>query len=264
MFAAIREQLETVSRRDPAARSALEVLLCYPGVHAILLHRVAHRLYLGGWFTLARMISQFSRSVTGIEIHPGARIGRRLFIDHGMGVVIGETSEIGDDVLIYQGVTLGALSFKTDGEGNLVRGHKRHPTLEDSVVVYANATILGGDTHVGAHSIIGSNVFLMKSIPRKSVAYFKGDNLVVRPRRENELEQRDFVTDSVPEGPMGQSPWFVATSAPSPSTAPIVARSSGPRRPVIFASICRVSPAPIASGTTISWRHWERSQRSAA
>ncbi len=109
----IREQFDTVFRRDPAARSVLEIVLCYPGFHAVLLHRVAHRLYTGGWFTLARVISQFSRTLTGIEIHPGARIGRRFFIDHGMGVVIGETSEIGDDVLIYQGVTLGGTGKDT-------------------------------------------------------------------------------------------------------------------------------------------------------
>src|SRR5271154_7100314 len=105
MFETIREQIETVFRRDPAARSALEIVLCYPGFHAALLHRLAHSLYRREWFTTARVISQFSRSLTGIEIHPGATIGRRFFIDHGMGVVIGETTEIGDDVLVYQGVT---------------------------------------------------------------------------------------------------------------------------------------------------------------
>src|ERR1700739_152328 len=107
MFRAIREQIDTVFRRDPAARSVLEIVLCYPGFHAILRHRMAHRMYGGGWFTLARMVSQFSRTITGIEIHPGATIGRRFFIDHGMGVVIGETCEIGDDVLVYQGVAFG-------------------------------------------------------------------------------------------------------------------------------------------------------------
>src|SRR5512141_1245201 len=116
----IREQFDTVFRRDRAARSVLEIVLCYPGFHAVLLHRVAHHLYNSGWFTLARVISQFSRTWTGIEIHPGARIGRRFFIDHGMGVVIGETSEIGDDVLVYQGVTLGGTGKDTG---------KRHPTV---------------------------------------------------------------------------------------------------------------------------------------
>src|SRR6266851_6575467 len=122
MFGAVREQIETVFRRDPAARSVLEIVLCYPGFHAVLMHRLAHRFYRGGWFTTARVFSQFSRGLTGIEIHPGARIGRRFFIDHGMGVVIGETAEIGDDVLIYQGVTLG---------GTSLRKEKRHPTIED-------------------------------------------------------------------------------------------------------------------------------------
>src|SRR6202023_1566621 len=107
MFATIREQIDTVFRRDPAARSVLEIVLCYPGFHAMLLHRMAHGLYRRRWYFGARLISQFSRTMTGIEIHPGARIGRRLFIDHGMGVVIGETAEIGDDCTLYQGVTLG-------------------------------------------------------------------------------------------------------------------------------------------------------------
>src|SRR5580693_293078 len=133
----IREQFDTVFRRDPAARSVLEIVLCYPGFHSVLLHRVAHNLYGAGWFTLARVISQFSRTLTGIEIHPGARIGRRFFIDHGMGVVIGETSEIGDDVTLYQGVTLGGTSpHKT----------KRHPTIGDGVIVGSGAQILGSFT----------------------------------------------------------------------------------------------------------------------
>src|ERR1700680_2411218 len=120
MFSHIREQIDTVFKRDPAARSVLEILLCYPGFHAVLIHRLAHGVYNRGWFTLARVISQFSRTMTGIEIHPGATIGRRFFIDHGMGIVIGETAEIGDDVLMYQGVTLGGTSLKKE---------KRHPTI---------------------------------------------------------------------------------------------------------------------------------------
>ena len=120
----IREQVDTVFRRDPAARKyVLEIVLCYPGFHAVLLHRLAHRIYSSGWFTLARVISQFSRTCTGIEIHPGARIGRRFFIDHGMGVVIGETSEIGDDVLVYQGVTLGGIPAR--GHGQAPSHHRR-------------------------------------------------------------------------------------------------------------------------------------------
>src|SRR5262249_22207103 len=131
MFGHVREQIDTVFRRDPAAKSVLEIVLCYPGFHAVLMHRFSHSLYRRGWFTLARAISQFSRTMTGIEIHPGATIGRRFFIDHGMGVVIGETTEIGDDVLLYQGVTLG-------GTGKEVG--KRHPTIGDGVVIGTGAT----------------------------------------------------------------------------------------------------------------------------
>src|SRR6202451_3164364 len=149
MFSAIREQIDTVFRRDPAARSTLEIVLCYPGFHAVLLHRIAHRIYTRGRFTLSRVVSQYSRTLTGIEIHPGARIGRRFFIDHGMAVVIGETTEIGDDVLIYQNVTLG-------GTGN--EKVKRHPTLGNNVVVGAGAKVLGGirigdDVKIGAGTV---------------------------------------------------------------------------------------------------------------
>jgi serine O-acetyltransferase len=154
----IREQFDTVFRRDPAARSVLEIVLCYPGFHAVLLHRVAHNLYGAGWFTLARLISQFSRSLTGIEIHPGARIGRRFFIDHGMGVVIGETSEIGDDVLVYQGVTLGGTGKDTG---------KRHPTIGDGVVIGTGATILG-NTRIGDHVKIGAGSVVVHEVPDHS------------------------------------------------------------------------------------------------
>src|SRR5580700_1045518 len=154
----IREQFNTVFQRDPAARSELEIVLCYPGFHAVLLHRVAHNLYGSGWFTLARVISQFSRSLTGIEIHPGARIGRRFFIDHGMGVVIGETSEIGNDVLVYQGVTLG-------GTGN-ERG-KRHPTIGNNVVIGTGAKVLGGIT-IGNNVKVGAGSVVVRPVPSNS------------------------------------------------------------------------------------------------
>ena len=150
----IREQFDTVFRRDPAARSVLEIVLCYPGFHAVLFHRLAHRLYQAGWFTLARAISQLSRTLTGIEIHPGARIGRRFFIDHGMGVVIGETSEIGDDVLVYQGVTLGGTGKDTG---------KRHPTIGNGVVIGTGATVLG-NIRVGDHVKIGAGSVLLRSV----------------------------------------------------------------------------------------------------
>ena len=158
MFAAIREQIETVFRRDPAARSALEIWLCYPGFHALLLHRVAHRLYTGGWFTTARVISQFSRTMTGIEIHPGARFGRRCFIDHGMGVVIGETSEIGDDVLMYQGVTLGGTGKDTG---------KRHPTIGNGVVIGTGAKILG-NIRIGDFVKVGAGSVVVRPVPDHS------------------------------------------------------------------------------------------------
>jgi serine O-acetyltransferase len=158
MFRTIREQIDTVFQRDPAARSVLEIVLCYPGFHAILLHRMAHRLYGAGWFTLARMVSQLSRSLTGIEIHPGATIGRRFFIDHGMGVVIGETSEIGDDVLLYQGVTLGGTG-KEHG--------KRHPTIGDGVVIGTGAKILG-NIRIGDHAKVGAGSVVVRPVPDDS------------------------------------------------------------------------------------------------
>jgi len=158
MFRIVREQIDTVFKRDPAARSVLEIVLCYPGFHAILLHRLAHRLYVGGWFTLGRVVSQFSRTFTGIEIHPGARIGRRFFIDHGMGVVIGETSEIGDDVLLYQGVTLGGTG-KEHG--------KRHPTIGNSVVIGTDAIILG-NIRIGDHAKVGAGSVVVRSVPDHS------------------------------------------------------------------------------------------------
>jgi serine O-acetyltransferase len=158
MFAAIREQIDTVFRADPAARSRLEVVLCYPGVHAILVHRLCHRLYSAKLYTLARLISQIARSMTGIEIHPGATIGRRLFIDHGMGVVIGETSEIGDDVLIYQGVTLGGTG-KEQG--------KRHPTLGNGVVIGSGAKVLGNIV-LGDYVKVGAGSVVTRSVPAHS------------------------------------------------------------------------------------------------
>ena len=155
MFRTIREQVETIFREDPAAKSVLEIVLCYPGFHAILLHRLAHRLYRMHCPLLPRLISQVGRFFTGIEIHPGARIGRRFFIDHGMGVVIGETSEIGDDVLLYQGVTLGGTG-KEKG--------KRHPTLGNNVVVGTGAKILG-NIRIGAHVKVGAGSVVIHPVP---------------------------------------------------------------------------------------------------
>ena len=158
MFRAIREQIDTVFRGDPAARSAVEIFFCYPGFHAILLHRLAHKLYQSGFILLARIVSQLNRAATGIEIHPGAQIGRRFFIDHGMGVVIGETAEIGDDVLLYQGVTLGGTG-KEKG--------KRHPTIGNNVVIGTGAKILG-NILIGHHSKIGAGSVVIRPVPDHS------------------------------------------------------------------------------------------------
>jgi serine O-acetyltransferase len=158
VFSNIREQIDTVFKRDPAARSVLEIVLCYPGFHAVLIHRLAHGLYKRGWFTLSRVISQISRTATGIEIHPGATIGRRFFIDHGMGIVIGETSEIGDDVLMYQNVTLGGTGKDTG---------KRHPTIGNEVVIGTGAKILG-NIRIGDHVKVGAGSVVVRSVPDHS------------------------------------------------------------------------------------------------
>ena len=158
MFRAIREQIDTVFRGDPAAKSAVEIFFCYPGFHAILWHRLIHRLHQAGFMLMARILSQVNRALTGIEIHPGATIGRRCFIDHGMGVVIGETTEIGEDVLLYQGVTLGGTG-KEKG--------KRHPTIGNNVVIGTGAKILGNIT-IGHHSKIGAGSVVIRSVPDHS------------------------------------------------------------------------------------------------
>lgn len=161
MFSRLREDVAAIRLKDPAARSAWEVLTCYPGLHALLFHRAAHACWALGLRWLGRFISQWGRFWTGIEIHPGARIGRRVFIDHGMGVVIGQTAEVGDDCTIYQGVTLGGTS--------LTRGAKRHPTLGPGVIVGAGAQVLGGFT-VGEGAKIGSNAVVVKPVPAGATA----------------------------------------------------------------------------------------------
>ena len=160
MFERLREDIQSVFHRDPAARNAFEVLTCYPGMHAIWLHRLGNALWRRDFKWLARLVSNFGRWLTGIEIHPGATIGRRFFIDHGMGIVIGETAEIGDDVTLYQGVTLGGTSWNKG---------KRHPTLENGVVVGAGAKVLGPFT-VGAGAKIGSNAVVTKAVPAGATA----------------------------------------------------------------------------------------------
>ncbi|MBX3605987.1 MAG: serine O-acetyltransferase [Piscinibacter sp.] len=161
MFKRLRDDIDCILERDPAARSRWEVLTCYPGLHALVMHRWAHACWKAGWRWPGRFISHLARFLTGIEIHPGATIGRRVFIDHGMGVVIGETAEIGDECTIYQGVTLGGTS--------LGRGTKRHPTLERGVIVGANSQVLGGFT-VGEGARIGSGAVVVKPVPAGATA----------------------------------------------------------------------------------------------
>jgi serine O-acetyltransferase len=165
--ALLDSDLQAAFEGDPAARSVDEVLVCYPGIAAIINHRLAHELYQLGLPLIARMIAEIAHSVTGIDIHPGAQIGPSFFIDHGTGVVIGQTAIIGERVRLYQAVTLGAKRFPTDDNGVLIKGNARHPIVEDDVVIYAGATILGRIT-IGRGSTIGGNVWLTKSIPAES------------------------------------------------------------------------------------------------
>ena len=178
MFGAIKEQIDTIFREDPAAKSTVEIVLCYPGFHAILMHRLAHALYLQGWYLIARILSAFSRQFTGIEIHPGARIGRRFFIDHGMGVVIGETAEVGDDVLLYQGVTLG---------GTGAQKGKRHPTLGNHVVVGGGAKVLG-DIRLGDYVKVGAGSVVVRSVPDHSTVVGIPGRVVQSRSQEKALE----------------------------------------------------------------------------
>ena len=153
---------------DPAAMSTEEVILSYPCILAISTHRIAHELYLRGVPFIPRIMSEHIHSLTGIDIHPGAKIGKNFFIDHGTGVVIGETTEIGDNVKLYQGVTLGALSFPKDEKGNIIKGRKRHPTIGNNVVIYSGATLLGGETVIGDNVVIGGNVWITGPVPANS------------------------------------------------------------------------------------------------
>ena len=173
----IAADVEAAYEGDPAATCLEEVVLAYPGVKAVFTYRIAHLLHSLGVPLVPRIMTEFAHNETGVDIHPGATIGREFFIDHGTGVVIGETTVIGERVKLYQGVTLGALSFPRDAVGGLVRGTKRHPTLEDDVVVYAGATILGGDTVVGRGSVIGGNVWLTASVPPGSKVTLSRDQI---------------------------------------------------------------------------------------
>jgi serine O-acetyltransferase len=192
MFDRLREDIDSVFHRDPAARNAWEVITCYPGFHAIVIHRVSHRLWLMGFKWLARFISHIGRWLTGIEIHPGARIGRRLFIDHGMGVVIGETAEIGDDCTLYHGVTLGGTTWNKG---------KRHPTLGKGVVIGAGAKVLGPIT-IGDGAKIGSNAVVVKDVPPGATAVGIPARLVDDSRkdaRERQAEQMGFSAYAISE-----------------------------------------------------------------
>jgi serine O-acetyltransferase len=177
----LEQDVDAAFRGDPAARSHHEIIFCYPGLEAITVYRVAHELFRLGVPFIPRMMTEFAHAKTGIDIHPGAHIGPGFFIDHGTGVVIGETTEIGAGVKLYQGVTLGALSFTKDDDGGLLKGgYKRHPTLKDGVVVYANATILGGQTTIGERAVIGSNVWLTESVPPDTTVVLEKPKLRLR------------------------------------------------------------------------------------
>jgi serine O-acetyltransferase len=187
MWERLKEDIRTIKERDPAAKNVVEIFLCYPGLHAIWLHRISHSFYQSRWYTTARLISHYNRWLTGIEIHPGAKIGRRLFIDHGMGVVIGETTEIGDDCLIYKGVVLG---------GTTLAKKKRHPTLGNRVIIGSNSTVLGAIT-IGDGARIGSGSVVVKPVPA-------GATVVGVPGRiveslTSEKEELDFEHGNLPD-----------------------------------------------------------------
>ncbi len=189
MFSRLKEDIQTVFRDDPAARSYLEVLFCYPGLHAIWLHRIAHWLWNHHLKFLARLLSHINRFLTGIEIHPGAKIGRRVFIDHGMGVVIGETAEVGDDVLIYQGVVLGGTSKEKK---------KRHPTIKDRVVIGAGAIVLG-DITIGDGAKIGSGSVVIKDVPSGATVVGVPGRVVQDVRRAREQIEVDLEHGRLPD-----------------------------------------------------------------
>ena len=177
----LAEDVEAAFEGDPAAKSFAEIVVAYPSIRAIAVYRIAHELHALGVPVVPRMMTEHAHDLTGIDIHPGAKIGRRFFIDHGTGVVIGETCEIGDNVRLYQGVTLGARSPR---HGESLRGQKRHPTIEDDVTIYAGASILGGETVIGRGSVIGGNVWLMESVPPGSKVIAEPARHLVRQRGE--------------------------------------------------------------------------------
>ena len=172
---------------DPAAKSYEEIILAYPSIEAIAIQRMAHVLYEKELPLIPRIMTEWAHSRTGIDIHPGAKIGSHFFIDHGTGAVVGETCDIGARVKLYHAVTLGARSFQKDEHGKIKKGGKRHPTVEDDVTIYPNSTVLGGSTVIGARSTIGGNVFLVQSVPPDSLVYYEEKQLRVVPKRKREV-----------------------------------------------------------------------------
>lgn len=187
--ALLATDLESAFEGDPAARSIPEILLSYPCVDAISIQRMAHRLHMAGVQLLPRMMTEWAHERTGIDIHPGASIGSHFFIDHGTGVVIGETSRIGHHVKLYHAVTLGARSFQKDEEGRIIKGGKRHPDVGNHVTIYPYATVLGGETVVGEGSTIGANVFLMHSVPERSLVYLEEGVMRILSKRSGDAEK---------------------------------------------------------------------------
>jgi serine O-acetyltransferase len=191
--ALLKTDVEAAYAGDPAARSLEEIVLAYPGLEAVAIQRVAHLLYKEEVPLLPRMMTEWAHSRTGIDIHPGAEIGSHFFIDHGTGVVIGETCVIGDRVKLYHGVTLGARSFQKDEQGAIIKGLRRHPRVEDNVTIYPNGIILGGDTTIGARSTVGANVFLMKSIPPDTLLV-RGEQIQSRLDKKSARKNQETVT----------------------------------------------------------------------
>ncbi|CAM5223244.1 serine O-acetyltransferase OS=Castellaniella defragrans OX=75697 GN=HNR28_002532 PE=3 SV=1 [Castellaniella defragrans] len=227
MFKQLREDIACILERDPAARSRFEILTCYPGLHAILIHRLAHALWVQNWHWAGRFTSQIGRLITGIEIHPGAHIGRRVFIDHGLGVVIGETAEVGDDCTIYQGVTLGGT--------RLYKGEKRHPTLGEGVVVGAGAQILGGFT-VGAHARVGSNAVVIKPVPEGATAVGNPARVILReptgaPASAAPSQGQGSATASQPSAPSPQATGTWKPGGPGPLCGPEAETSTWSAKP---------------------------------
>jgi serine O-acetyltransferase len=188
-LAQLREMLwadiDAAFEGDPAAISYEEIILAYPAIEAIAIQRMAHLLYQKDLPLIPRMMTEWAHGRTGIDIHPGAQIGSHFFIDHGTGVVIGETCVIGAHVKLYHGVTLGARSFQKDEHGHIRKGGKRHPDVQDHVTIYPNSTVLGGETVVGARSTIGGNVFLTQSVPPDSLVYYEAEQITIVPKRAN-------------------------------------------------------------------------------